>query len=352
MKPKVNVTLRDIALKLDVSIVTVSKALRDHPDISHTTSQLVKQTALEMGYMANFMARNLSSNKSYTIGLVVPKVAHHFFSTLIESVYDTAFENNYEIILTVSQENENRELKHIQTLLSMRVDGLIVSLSEHTRNYSIFEYVRNSGIPLVFVDRALEMPKFSSITVDDRGGTFMAIEHAIKMGYTKIGHLGGFKEIFIGRRRYQGFKDAMEKYDLDINPDWVVFGGFSEKDGYEGFKKIYNSGSIPEFIFAVTYPVALGIYTAAAELKLRIPEDIDIICFGNNTTSRFISPALSCVDQPADKLGRRAVEVILEDIGSNDRTRPRHIEVPTKLIIRETCSAKNKIAKPKKLVYP
>ncbi len=339
-----HITLDDIAKRLNVSKVTVSKALRGHPDISKETTQLVKKTVLEMGYTPNYMARNLSSQRSNTIGVVVPKIAHFFFSSLIESIYDTAFHNNYEIILTVSQENSEREIKHIESLMAMRVDGLIVSITQQTRDHAIFEKVKKQGIPLTFVDRVLDIPDTSSITVDDRGGTFMAIEHALKLGYRKIAHLAGYPEINIGLRRYLGFEDAMKMHDLSINPDWVVYGGFGEEAGYRGFMKLLNSGNMPEFIFAVTYPVALGVYAAVEEAGLKIPDDIDIMCFGNSDVNRFISPSLSCVNQPTDKLGKTAVELTLDHIKNIDTFEPQHIEIPTELILRQTCSVNSKHA--------
>lgn len=336
LKPK-TITLDDIAKQLNVSRVTVSKALRGHPDISAKTTEIIKKLAKDLGYTPNYMARNLSSKKTNTIGLVVPKIAHFFFGALIEAVYDKAYENGYEIILTVSQENSEKEFKHIQTLLSMRVDGIIISISQDTTDASIFNTVKKMGIPLVFVDRVIEKAGFSSVTVDDRRGTFKAIEHVIKIGYTKIGIIAGFDEINIGRKRYLGFEDAMKKYDLSINPNWVVKGGFGEEDGYNGFKKIYQTGNLPEFIFAVTYPVALGVYSAAKELGLNIPHDIDIMSFGNSDINRFISPSLSSVYQPAHELGRKSTELIIQQI-AKPTTEEKHIEIDTDLIIRETAS--------------
>ncbi len=156
MKKKTLVTLSDIARRVKVSKVTVSKALRGHPDISAETAGKVKKVARELGYLPNFMARNLSSRRSNTIGVIVPKIAHFFFSSVIEAIYDAAFENNYEIILTVSQENAERELRHVESLLSMRVDGLIVSLSQQTRDTSIFDKVQQRGVPLICMDRVSE----------------------------------------------------------------------------------------------------------------------------------------------------------------------------------------------------
>ena len=336
MNKKFQITLDDIAKKLNVSKVTVSKALRGHPDISFETAQKVKAAAKELGYTPNFMARNLSSKSSHTLGLVVPKIAHYFFGSVIESIYEAALESNYEIILTVSQENAEREKKHIQSLLSMRVDGLIISISQQTKDYEIFNTIKNYNVPLVFMDRVVDLPEFSSVTVDDKGGSFLAIEHAIKLGYKKIAHIAGYQEINIGQKRYSGFEEAMKKYNIPINRDWIVYGGFGEADGYNGFMKLYQSGNLPDFIFAVTYPVALGVYAALMELGLKIPQDIDVMCFGNSDVNRFLSPSLSCVDQPTEELGKKAVELILEIIKNPTDYTPQHIELPTSLIVRDT----------------
>ena len=149
---KKSITLSDIAKKLNVSTVTISKALRDHPDIANKTKKLIVKTAAEMGYSPNLLARNLASRKSNTIGIVVPKIAHFFFGSIIESIYDIAFKHKYEILLTVSQENEERERNHIQTLLSMRVDGILISISQETKDYSIFQTVKERGTPIVVMD--------------------------------------------------------------------------------------------------------------------------------------------------------------------------------------------------------
>ncbi len=337
MNNKAHITLSDIAKKLNVSKVTVSKALRGHPDISKETTKRVKKTAEELGYTPNFAARNLSSRKSNTIGVVVPKIAHFFFSSLIESIYDTAFINNYDIALTVSQENAERERKHIETLLAMRVDGLVVSISQQTKDKAIFEKALDRGVPLVFMDRVMDIKGTSHVTVDDRGGAFKATEQAIKNGYRKIGHFGGYKEINIGKNRYAGFADAMKQYGVPINQDWVVYGGFGESYGYEGFMKMYRSGNLPEFVLAVTYPVALGMYAAISEVGMRIPDDIDIVCFGNSNISRFIKPEMSFVNQPTDVIGRTAIELVLEHIRDSDDFKPKRVQIPTELIVRETC---------------
>lgn len=330
------ITLSDIANRLNISAVTVSKALRNHPDISPATTKLIKKIAEELGYMPNIMARNLSSRRSNTIGVVVPKIAHFFFGSIIEHIYDIALLNNYEIILTVSQEDAEKEKRHIQTLLAMKVDGIIISISQQTKDFEIFNLVQRRDVPIVFIDRIPDLQNINTVAVDDVGGAFKAIEHAIQLGYTKIGHFAGSSDINIGRERYKGFKMAMEKYNIDINPEWVLEGGFGEEYGYNNFMKLYKQNNLPNFIFTVTYPVALGVYMAASEVGLRIPEDVDVICFGNAKVQKFLSPPLSCVDQPTDLISKNAMEIILDDIFNHDEFVKKNVLLDTELILRKT----------------
>ncbi|MGD1045972.1 MAG: LacI family DNA-binding transcriptional regulator [Bacteroidota bacterium] len=337
MKKGFQVTLDDIARKLKVSKVTVSKALRGHPDISTERVKKIQALAQELGYLPNYMARNLSSKHTHMIGVVVPKIAHYFFSSVIESMYDTAFHQNYEIILTVSQENSERELRHLQTLLSMRVDGIIISVTQQTKDYAIFKRVKDMGIPLTFMDRIIDMKGFNAVIADDYGGAFAATEQAIHVGYSKIAHLAGFSHTYIGRERYRGFEMAMKKHEIAIKPEWVVRGGFSEIDGYNGFMQLFKSEDRPEFIFASTFPVALGIYHAAEEMGVKIPDDVDIISFGSSGLNQFLSPPMSYIEQPTIELGVKAVELTLHSIQQKDEFVPQTIKLPTRLVLCKTC---------------
>jgi len=337
-----HVTLDDIARRLKVSRVTVSKALRGHVDISVEMTRRIRKLADELGYTPNIMARNLSSRRSHMIGLVVPKIAHSFFGSVIEGVYDAAFDRNYETILTVSQENADREYKHLQTLVAMRVDGIIISISQQTRDVERFDWLRKLGMPTVFMDRRPEpgLPGFSSVVVDDRLGGFQAAEQAIRVGYRSIGFVGGDASINIGRDRLRGFEEAMEHYGIPVNRQWIVPGGYGKDDGYNALKILHDRGSIPEFVLTVTYPVALGVYEAARALGIRIPDDLDLICFGDSDVGKFLSPAPSVIRQPTYDLGGRTVEVLLETLSSLESARERHVILPTQLMLRETCAAK------------
>ena len=331
-----HVTLSDIARRLGVSKVTVSKALRGHPDISPETAGEVKRLARELGYLPNHIARSLSSKRSNTIGVVVPKIAHFFFSSVIEALYDAALESGYEVVLTVSQESAEREARHLQSLLSMRVDGLIVSLSANTQDYAMFHWIREMGIPLTLMDRVIDDHRFTRVVVDDFGGAFAATEQAIAVGHRRIAHLGGAEGTNIGRARARGFLSALERHGIPVRPEWLIRGGFSEEDGYRGFMQLRASGEMPEFIFAATFPLALGVYRAASETGLRIPQDVDIICFGNTGLSQILPSAPTYIEQPTKDLGVKAFELTLQQI--REKTTPVLVELPTRLILCGTAN--------------
>ena len=339
MASKHNTTMKDIADKIGMSVVTVSKALREHPDISYETTQKINAIAEEMGYIPNYLARNLSARNSRTIGVVVPKIAHYFFGSIIENIYDVAFENNYEILLSVSRENAANEIKHLQTLMSMKVDGIIISITQETKDFEIFDVVNERGIPLLFMDRIPPISGANTVAFDDRKGAFKAVEQMIKVGYRKIGHFAGLDRINIGLQRYLGFEDAMKKYNIPINPEWVIKAGFGEDEGYNSFMKLYSEDNLPDAIFTVTYPVAIGIYKAVKKLNLRIPEDIDVICFGDAKMQELLSPQLSCIEQPTDQIAKLSMEILLDNIRSKQNGfTPRNKIIGTDLILRETCT--------------
>ncbi|RQV99494.1 LacI family transcriptional regulator [bacterium] len=342
MKKKSNVTQTQIAKALNISVVTVSKALRNYPDISFETTQRVQKLADELGYTPDLIARALSSKRSNIIGVVVPEIDHSFFAAVMEGIYAVAKENNFQIILTVSQEDDQREVENLQTLLAMRVDGILVSVSQKTTDYSIFHLIEKKKIPLVFFDRTIPDKRFSQVVVDDRLGAYHAVEYAISQGYHRIAHLTGPLNISIASERYLGYREALEKNKIEVKEEWIIQCGFSEDNGYRGFKKLVdnNKSDLPEVIFAVNDPVAIGIYDAAEELNLDIPQDIGVIGFSNNRISKYLSPPLTTVMQPAHDIGRNAVQLLIQEIQNPMKYTPRQIIVQTQLVVRESCLKK------------
>ncbi|MBN2281109.1 MAG: LacI family DNA-binding transcriptional regulator [Candidatus Marinimicrobia bacterium] len=342
MKSKKQITLADIAKKLNVSKVTVSKALRNHSDISSEMKKKVQDLVDELGYTPNIIARNLSAKKTRTIGLVIPKINHHFFAEAIESIYTTAQKSNYEIIMTVSQENVDHEQKHIRSLLAMRVDGLLISVSENTTDTEIFKDLKKRHVPLVFFDRVIEGLGFNCITSDDEKGSYEIVKYAIEQGYRKIGHIGGYNNTNIGKARCEGYLRALKEAGIEPDPACLICGGFSVNDGYRGFMNFYNNKNLPQMIFAVTFPVALGIYRAVEELGLNIPRDIDVVSFGDASYNQFLNPSITGVHQPAAEIGKAALELLIDQIEEKEPIEEKKIVMPVKISLGQTCIKKEK----------
>ncbi len=311
-----HITQLDIAKRLNVTRITVSKALRDHPDISVEMKKKVLNAAEELGYTPNLIALNLSSRKTFTLGLVIPDLENSFFAYATDSIIDSSNEKNYNVFVTVSRENQLSEDLNIQRLIGMRVDGLLVCVSQQTKDPRIFNHIEKLKIPLVFFDRQYEGLNFSSVTFDDGNGAVNALDKIIENGYKEIAHFAGYSNVSIGRKRCLGYKNALKKKDIEIKPEWIIEGGFEIKDGYNSFMKLYNSKKLPEIIFTVNDRVALGVYKAAVEKGLSIPEDIGIAGFGFKDTAQSFTPPLSIINQDPRKIGSTAAELLIEMINN------------------------------------
>ncbi len=204
-----HLTQSDIAKKLNVTRITVSKALRNHPDISTEMRKKIKSTAEELGYIPNLVAQNLTTRKTFTMGVVIPDLENSFFAYAVDSIIDSASEKNYNVFLTVSRESQKNEILNIQKLIGMRVDGLLVCVSQHTTDPQIFNHIKKLKIPLVFFDRQFEGLEFPYIKFNDMEGAVSALDKIIEEGYTKIAHFAGYSNVSVGKERALGYKEAL-----------------------------------------------------------------------------------------------------------------------------------------------
>ncbi len=338
----INIRQSDIAKKLKVSRVTVSKALRDHPDISEKTKKKIVLTAKQMGYIPNLIARQLNSHRTFTIGIVIPDLENTFFSYVVDTIIDYATEHNYHIILTVSREKENIERQNIENLIGTRVDGLLVCLSQETTDKHIFRIVEKMKIPLVFFDRAFENLKFSQVLFNDKPGASVALNRIQSEGYTKIAFFSGYSKTNIGNKRTEGFIDTLSKNKIAIKKEWIIEGGFEIKDGYDSFKKLISLENLPEVIFAVNDRVAMGIYKAAKEAGLKIPEDIGIFSYGFHEITDFLYPQLTVIDQDPRKMGLEAIKLIINEIEKKTNNSPKKIYIEEEFLWRKSVKPKAK----------
>jgi LacI family transcriptional regulator len=338
-------TQSDIARKLNVTRITVSKALRNHPDISIEMKEKVKKIAEELGYTPNLIAKNLTSKKTFTLGVVIPDLENSFFAYATDSIIDAASERKYNIFVTVSRENQQNEVTNIRNLIGMRVDGLLVCVSQQSVDVKIFEEIEKLNIPLVFFDRQPENLNFHSVVFGDSPGAISALDSIIAEGYTKIAHIAGYTDISVGRNRKEGFLAAIENNGLKINPEWIIEGGYEVKDGYDAFMKLYSAQNLPEIFFSVNDRVALGVYQAAANVGLKIPDDIGVVAYGFNETAQTFTPTLSIINQDPRKLGEIAIEMLVDKIEKKNRFFKRQITINEEFIWNNSIKRKEKVSK-------
>ena len=331
-----HITQKDIADKLGVTRITISKALSDSSDISLEMRENVKRIAQEMGYIPDYTARNLHRNKTNTIGVVVPDVSNSFFSFAIDGIMDAAAKHGYHVMLTVSRESADIEKGNIVTLLAHRVDGLLIAISKETTDIAIYETVKRRDVPLVFFDRAIQGIGFSSVGIDDRIAASELVAYAIKCGYKNIAHLAGSLTIDIGRERHTGYLETLNKYGIPIEEDWIICGGFDKISGYNGCRKLLERDRLPEVIFASNDRIAQGAYNAIKEAGLKIPDDIGVIALGHREFAELLSPTLTIIDSSPEVLGQRAMEVLFDEMISSIPRGVHHILMDT--VLRENHS--------------
>jgi len=330
------VTQKDLAKKLGVTRVTVSKALNDHSDISLSMRRKVKAVAKEAGYIVDHGARSLQRSKTNTVGVVIPEVSNSFFSFVVHGIMDAAVTHGYRVILTVSREDPKMEEQNILTLLSHRIDGLLVAISKDTDDPAIFETVRKMNVPLVFFDRTLGDLGFSTVGINNRKAANEIVEFAVSHGYRKIAHLGGSLSVAIGRDRLAGYIDILKKHNIPRRDEWIIAGGFDSSSGYDGFKRLMRTRDLPEIVFAANDRIAHGAYKAIKEAGLVIPADIGIVAFGHREFAELLSPTLTIVDCPPIEMGQKAMGLLVSEIAHTTNRGQHHLILDTNLEVNES----------------
>jgi LacI family transcriptional regulator len=341
MAEKRKVTLKDIAKELKLSPSTVSRALNGYPSLSEETIQLVKDYAEKHNYTPNTMAVNFRKNKTCILGMIVPQIVHHFFSTTISGALETAKKHGYSILLAQSFDHLKDEILAGQHLLGMGVDGLIISVSNETRDAEHLQAFRDEGKPVVQFDKITDSLAGPKLVVDDFEGAYQAVTHLIKQGYRKIAHLSGRMEVKNAHARFLGYKKAVEEYGLEMDEKWVkpCF-DISEKEGHDLTKELMESPNPPDAIFCITDLVALGAMNYLKTSGYQIPERVGLIGFSNWMLSDFTSPSLSSVDQFGYTMGSKATEMLIGLLKHQDLGKEETVKLPTELVVRGSSSKK------------
>lgn len=329
-------TIKDLARKLGVSPSTVSRALRDHPDISPATKRRVAEAAQKYNYHPNQLAQSLQKKRSNTIGVIVPEIRHHFFSDVISGIEEVAYDHGYIIMVCQSHETLAREILNVQALVANRVAGLLMAISSETTRFEHLFGVIRQNVPLVQFDRVVEELDTGKVVVDDYAASYGAVEHLIRGGYRRIGHMAGQEGLSLNLHRFEGYRDALAAHGLSLDERFHLHGGYREEDGREGAERYLAMGELPEAILAINDPVAVGLYTRFKEAGVRIPDDVALVGFSDTPEAALLDPALTTVFQPAHDMGRTAASLLLRQFEEGAAYTPETVVLPTELMVRGT----------------
>ena len=330
---KGQVTIKDIARELGISPSTVSKALKGHPDISPATKKAVRELVEKWNYKPDPIALSLKSGLSKTIGVIVPEIVHYFFSTVISGIEDLAYDSGYHVMFCQSNESYEREVKAVETLLSSRVDGILVSLSKVTDNFDHFRNITKAGIPLVFFDRICDVLETDRVVVDDEAGAYEAAKHLIETGCRNIVHLSGPQNPLIGKNRKDGFIRALKEYNFQSIENNIVKCDTAEEARII-VPEILGRKIPPDGIFAVNDLTAAEAMKIVKQNGFKVPDDISIIGFTSGMISDITDPPLTSVEQHGYLVGKEAVKLLINNLENRSSHSIQTKVIKTALVIK------------------
>ena len=328
------ISLKDLAHELGVSIATVSRALRNSPEIGQEMQMKVKELAKRLNYRPNPFAQSLRKEGPRIIGVVVPNLVTHFYAAVLDGIEDEARRTGYSVISFNSHESCEDEMRAIDNFVNLHVEGIIASVSQNTTDYSHFEKVSKMGIPLVFFGRTCLPDLFSSVTANGDVAAKKATQHLIETGSRRIAFLGGPNHLDMVKRRKHGYLEALRDNRIPIDRELVVCNRIDFDLVVEATKQLLQIENRPDAILAVNDTVTFAAFTAIKEMGLRIPEDVALIGFTDDQHARYVTPQMSAIEDQSYKMGCVAYDLLQKSI-SGDPNKYKKI-VPQKLVIRGT----------------
>ena len=311
-KMSLTVTIADIAKKLNTTSATVSRALNNHPAISDKTKKAVLQTAEKLNYRRNKIASSLRSGQTGIIGVIIPSAEINFFGSVVHGIESMANQHGYNVLIYQSNESWEHEQKGIETFLNARVDGIMASIAKQTNDYTHFLNARDAKMPIVFFDRANDDLEIDSVVIDDHKAAYIATQHLIDQGYSRIAHISGPQHIKIFKARLKGYKDALKANDMAFDPKLVFIGDVSIAAGRFAIEYFLKLPNPPDAAFAVEDFTALGAIKELKQNNIYVPDDFGIIGFANESFGEHITPSLSTIDQQTVKMGKEAFSLMLK----------------------------------------
>lgn len=339
MTNQANLTMKDIARELGVSVATVSRALQNSPRISEERKRIIQQYAREHNFTPNILAESLRNSKvkpMKIIGVIIPEIVHYYFSTVLKGIEEEASAHGYRIMVAQSNEQYEREVQLCQSFYENKVCGIIVSQAKDTHKYDHFQKLLDMGVPLVFYDRICTGINASMVVVDDYMAAFNAVNYLINRGCRRIAYFGSQMNLEIAKNRYNGYKDALLKNGLQFDESLTRICD-NRHDAEMMTPSLFEGDKYPDSFFAVNDDTALGILYSVKHMGLRVPEDISICGFTNGVGAVSSDPMLTTVEQQGIKVGEEAANVLIGQVEGRiplDKVEKRIVR--TRLVIRGT----------------
>jgi LacI family transcriptional regulator len=335
--------MKDIARDLDVSVVTVSKVLRNHPDVGAETRERVLKRAKELGYRPNLAARALVTGRTFMMGLIVPDLVHPFFAEVAKGIAGHLRSEGYSLVIASSEENPEIEKQEIENLLARRMDAIILASSQWT--VESFRRMEEQGTPYVLLDRKFVGLAANFVGVDDEMVGAVATKHLIDRGYKRIGHIRGL-ETSTSLGRLEGYRRTLARHGSNGHREYIVTGKSAddkaEESGFDAMKELLSREPRPDAVFCYNDPVALGAMRAILDAALRIPEDVGVVGCGNAPFSDLLRIPLTTVDQDIKSIGEHAARLALRLATAKEAVRPQEILIEPKLAERASSAGPEK----------
>ncbi|MGC3944296.1 MAG: LacI family DNA-binding transcriptional regulator [Chryseolinea sp.] len=336
MQEHKDVTIYDIAEKLDISPATVSRGLKDHPAIKKETKKRIKEMAAKMGYQNNTFASNLRSRKTNTIGIIIPRINSNFMSSVISGVEHVVNSKGYNLIISQTQEDYDKEIASATTMFNSRVDGLLVSLASNTDRIVHFESLLRKKIPVIFFDRVLPHPDCTNVVIDNVQAGYDAVTHLIDQGCRRIMYVGGSLKRNVYADRLKGYKLALADKDISFTDKYVHTDVLSEHTGVDAAKKLLEMKPRPDGVFAANDSSAVACMQTLQDAGVRIPEDVAVVGFNNDPISWIARPKLTTVNYPGYEMGQIAATTLINAINKAPSSSLTTLVLKHELIVRDS----------------
>ncbi|CAN5134580.1 LacI family DNA-binding transcriptional regulator [soil metagenome] len=336
-EPEKEVTIYDIAKKLNISAATVSRGLKDHPGVNKNTKKKILQAASSMGYRTNSFASSLRKKRGNIIGVIVPRLNSSFMSDVIAGIEKVVNDANYNLFISQSLETMKKEVSNANAMFNNRVDGLLVSLAYDTSNIEHFEQFINRGVPVIFFDRVYDHPKCPNIYIDNYKAGYEITAHLASQGCKKIVHIGGNQLRNVYSERCRGYKQALADNKLPFKDEQLIINDLSAKAGTEAARLILDMPVRPDGVFLANDQCAVSFMQALKKEGINIPRDIAVAGFNNDPSSCVIEPNLTTINYKGYEMGEVAAKILINHLVNNDDLQQTHsLILRSELIVRDS----------------